>query len=222
MGGQKRRHTLVHFLGDTYRFDKADGWQPVKRGELNAWVRDTIQASFDERAAILSKLKGRLVRPEPVVREMVSNTYSAIESLVKRSVSVSWQSPFWLREREDWDANDLLCFRNGVLNVRRYVEDRQPYFIPPTVDLFYEHQASFDFPTEAPPPPNEWHRFLDSLDQDNEWRKCLQEIMGYCLWRNYDLQKFFMLIGPPRSGKGTIVNVIRELVGGEAAACARS
>ena len=76
--------------------------------------------------------------------------------------------------------------------------------------LFYEHQADFDFPTETPPRPDEWHRFLDSLEQDDDWRKCLQEVMGYCLWLNYDLQKFFMIVGPPRSGKGTITTVIEK------------
>ena len=44
--------------------------------------------------------------------------------------------------------------------------------------------------------------------------------MGYCLWLGYDLQKFFMLIGPPRAGKGIIATVIEDLVGGSLAACA--
>jgi P4 family phage/plasmid primase-like protien len=213
-------YTLVHFLGDTYRFDQADGWQPVKPRELDAWVRDTIQAAFDDNAAMMSKIKGEPVKPKPVRREIVSNTLSAMESLAKRQVPVSWQSPFWLQPYEDWDANDLLCFRNGILNIGRFIEGRQPHFIPLTVKLFYEHQATFDFPAEVPPRPDEWHRFLDSLGQDEEWKNCLQEIMGYCLWLNYDLQKFFMIVGPPRSGKGTIATVIENLVGGSRAVCA--
>lgn len=213
-------YMFVHFLADTYGFDKEEGWRLAKPRELDAWVRDTIQAAFDKYAQEMSSLKGRLVRPKSVGKTIVSNTILAMESLVKRKVPISWQSPFWLQPHEDWNADDVLCFRNGILNVRRYIEDRGPYFIPPTVKLFYEHQAEFDFPTTPPSEATEWRRFLVSLEQDESWEKCLQEIMGYCMWLSYDLQKFFMLIGPTRAGKGIIAKVIEDLVGGSLAACA--
>ena len=96
--GQTRAGTtLVHFLGDTYRFDKLDGWQPVKSGNWTHGREIRFQAAFDEHASMVSKMKGKTVKPKPVRREIVSNTVSAMESLVKRQVSVTWQSPFWLQ-----------------------------------------------------------------------------------------------------------------------------
>jgi len=59
----------------------------------------------------------------------------------------------------------------------------------------------------------------DSLGQDETWRTCLQQIMGYALWAGYDLHKFFELVGPKRAGKGIITGVLMGLLGGEHAIC---
>ena len=42
---------------------------------------------------------------------------------------------------------------------------------------------------------------------------CLQEIFGYSLLADTSLQKMFFLLGPRRSGKGTIARILRGLVG---------
>ena len=41
----------------------------------------------------------------------------------------------------------------------------------------------------------------------------LQEIVGYCLTSDTSQQKAFLIVGPLRSGKGTIVRVLEHLVG---------
>lgn len=43
--------------------------------------------------------------------------------------------------------------------------------------------------------------------------------MGYSLWLGWDLQKYFQIMGPKRSGKGTITKVQMNLVGGKPAVC---
>ena len=61
--------------------------------------------------------------------------------------------------------------------------------------------------------PN-WLHFLEQLwEQDPQSIDCLQEIFGYFLEPSNDLQKIFMLIGPTRSGKGTISRVIEAMLG---------
>jgi putative DNA primase/helicase len=131
---------------------------------------------------------------------------------------VKSSAPFWLEPVADWAPDDLLVFRNGILNIRRYVEGTSDCFMQLTPKLFYKHQVDFDFNPDGPL-PNEWLKFLDSLDQGDDWRLLLQQIMGYCLWRDYNLQKFFMLVGPTRCGKGTITTVMENLVG-KTAVCA--
>ena len=68
--------------------------------------------------------------------------------------------------------------------------------------------------TPAAPAPRRWLRFLEELwPDDPESASTLAEIMGYILGGSTRLQKIFMLVGPLRSGKGTIGRVLTGLLG---------
>ncbi len=209
--------TTACFHGQTWRHDKDDGWQETNLKDLGPWIRETVQRVFDQQAKEMSALKGKTIKAKAAVTHHVRETFNAMQSLCKHDVPIAAQSPFWL-EGHDWDADDLLCFKNGVLNVRRFVDNEADYFMPLTPKLFYEYRAAFSFEQNAPR-PDTWHAFLGSLAQDDDWIECLQQIMGYLLLLDYDLQKYFMLVGPPRSGKGTIANVMTNLLGGPRAIC---
>ena len=57
-------------------------------------------------------------------------------------------------------------------------------------------------------------RFLDELwGDDEESKSTLQELFGYLLSGDARQQKLFMLVGPKRSGKGTIARVLGGLLG---------
>ena len=43
----------------------------------------------------------------------------------------------------------------------------------------------------------------------------IQEFLGYCLWRDYHIQKAFMLIGEGRNGKSVLCSVIQKFLGEE-------
>lgn len=60
----------------------------------------------------------------------------------------------------------------------------------------------------------EWLRFLQGAWPDDPAAiELLQEWFGYVISGRTDLQKILLLVGPPRSGKGTISRVLRQLVG---------
>lgn len=62
--------------------------------------------------------------------------------------------------------------------------------------------------------PKRWLGFLRSIwGDDGESVALLQEIVGYLVSGRTDMQKIPMVIGPPRSGKGTIAHVIESLIG---------
>lgn len=64
--------------------------------------------------------------------------------------------------------------------------------------------------------PVEWYRFLDSLwPQADGSRELLQEWLGYVIAGDTRRHKGLLMIGPVRSGKGTLINVASALVGGE-------
>lgn len=217
-----RTHTLAFICGETWRFDNQLGWIVLRNGDLDPWIRETVQEVFDEHAEILSEITKEPKTPRPIRGQLVADTFKAMQSLCKREVLQTAQAPFWLERFNDWDPEDLLVFKNCILNVRRYIEDASDCTVPVTPKLFFEHRAAFDFDANATREPPHWFQFLASLDRDENWIPFLQEIMGYCLWQKYDLQKFFVLIGPTRSGKGTINGVLENLVGGKPAVCGLS
>jgi putative DNA primase/helicase len=73
------------------------------------------------------------------------------------------------------------------------------------------------FPFDPDPPqPRRWLGFLGALfGDDEESVGLLQEWFGYCLTGDTSQQKMLMVIGPTRSGKGTIGRVLEGLVGPE-------
>ncbi len=78
---------------------------------------------------------------------------------------------------------------------------------------FSTNALEFDFSLDAPE-PTLWLDFLTQLFGDDiESIETLQEWFGYLLTPDTRQQKIFMLIGPPRSGKGTIARVLQSLIG---------
>src|SRR5690606_2282021 len=61
-----------------------------------------------------------------------------------------------------------------------------------------------------------WEQFLAQVwPEDPEAIAALQEWFGYVLSGRTDQQKILLIVGPSRSGKGTIARVLKELVGRE-------
>jgi putative DNA primase/helicase len=78
--------------------------------------------------------------------------------------------------------------------------------------LPYTYQPDFG-------PPTVWLRFLKSVwPKDQASIDTLQELFGLLLTPDTSYQKLFLLIGPKRSGKGTIARIIQALRGKEATA----
>lgn len=68
--------------------------------------------------------------------------------------------------------------------------------------------------TEDAPPPTRWLRFLGDLwPEDAAAKDALGEFIGYVISGRTRLQKILLLVGPSRSGKGTIARVLTGLVG---------
>lgn len=73
----------------------------------------------------------------------------------------------------------------------------------------------FDFDPNAKCP--KWLEFLGQVFEDDADRiKLLQQYLGYLLVYDYRWQKMLIMYGESRSGKGTIADIIRHLVGGDA------
>jgi putative DNA primase/helicase len=123
-----------------------------------------------------------------------------------------WEVPFWLgpiNEQQVYKpAGDLIACRNGILNL----ETRE--LIPHDPLFFTPNALTFDYDKDAPE-PKRFYKFLDSLELDEETENTLQEIFGYLLTNDTRQQKIFLIVGPKRGGKGTLVFVLEQMLGSE-------
>lgn len=99
-----------------------------------------------------------------------------------------------------------MALLNGVLDPdTRVLKDHTPArFNISVLPFAYEPEA------ECP----EWLAFLESsLPGDPEAHRLIQQWFGYVLSGKKDLHKILALIGPRRSGKGTVASVLQAMVG---------
>lgn len=116
--------------------------------------------------------------------------------------------PMWLQDRYGQpDPRELLPCRSSLLHLPTMKH------LPPTPALFNVNAIDCD-PDPQAPMPELWLTFLHQLfDGDSEALDLLQEWFGYCLTGDTSQQKMFLIIGPKRSGKGTIARVLTRLLG---------
>lgn len=114
----------------------------------------------------------------------------------------------WIEKREgDPAAGEIIAFSNGFLHwpTRTLLPATDRLFVTSALDFPYNPGAG---------QPTHWLKFLHGLwPQDEESITALSDMFGYLLTDDTSQQKMFMLIGPPRSGKGTILRVLESLVG---------
>lgn len=107
----------------------------------------------------------------------------------------------------DPPAGEIIAFANGFLHwpTRTLHPSTPRLFVISALDFGYDPQAG---------QPTNWLQFLAGIwAEDAESTSVLAEMFGYLLTDDTSLQKMFLLIGPPRSGKGTILRVLESLVG---------
>lgn len=116
--------------------------------------------------------------------------------------------PAWHpRKADDPAPSELLAVRNGLLHLPTMK------LLPPTPRLVNRNASPVEYDPLAKD-PSRWLRFLSEVFAgDEEAVSTLQEMMGYLLTQDTSQQKVFCLVGPPRSGKGTINRIIQLLLG---------
>lgn len=122
-------------------------------------------------------------------------------------VSNKLSMPVWLTKGEHPSPRSSIVVENGILDLDSMV------LHPSTPDYFAENLIPVRYDPDAPM-SFEWIKVLKQWwGDDQESIDCLQEIFGYLLVADTSQQKVFMLIGPTRSGKGTVARVLGALIG---------
>jgi P4 family phage/plasmid primase-like protien len=120
---------------------------------------------------------------------------------------------------DKFDQKPIVVFQNCVLEVKgpplaagggnRSVAQYQPGFRP-------EDYITVVVPVEYKSVPTpKWDELLGMILPDEQDRKTLQELFGYCFFPSVQLQVFFALVGDAGTGKSTILAVLSDMLGEE-------
>ena len=208
--------TLGYWNGEFTRWALA--YRTVVEKEIHAELGTSCKAEFNRlniKAIEAWEADGKpSSKPtaRKVSRSLVGNVALALAGYSK--IDGATRQPSWLLDNPPFPAADVLPCRNALVYLPG-VADGRATTCPPTPGFFCPYVLDYDYDPGADAPA-EWFRFLTSLWPDDEDSiNALQEWMGYLLTPDTRQQKILMMIGPKRSGKGTIARVFRALLGPE-------
>jgi len=150
------------------------------------------------------------VKPFVPVKGDVDGVIDALKSTAMLDIV---SAPGWIRPIAGApEPSSTIAFLNGVLDVDGWINDPQIPLIPHSRNFFNLFALPFAFDPSATCP--RWETFLNEIFEGDEHRiLALRCMIGLLLTPDTSLQKIFVFIGKPRSGKGTILRIISALLG---------
>jgi putative DNA primase/helicase len=186
-----------------------------QNGTFYRWAGTHYLESTSEE--IRAKLYGFLDKAEQPTKEegvtapfnpnkcKVANVAEALAAATQLPSTV--KPPAWLDDKARPAANELVACTNGLLHLptRKLLPHSPAFFSLNALEFAYDQEAG---------EPAEWLKFLSQVwPADQQSRDMLQELFGLMLTGDTSFQKAFLLVGPKRSGKGTIARVLTKLLG---------
>jgi putative DNA primase/helicase len=187
--------TLKHWRGEWMRWEETH-WIEIEDRTVRAEIYERL-----EEARYMTPLGPLPWEPN---RYKINDVLDALRGIIH--LPGSYNPPCWLPGTTGTDS-PVIAAKNGLLDVlTRELRPLMPGF-------FNLVAVPFDYDPNAPT-PTRWLEFLHQLwPDDEEAIKALQDWFGYVLSGRTDLQKIFVIIGPIRSGKGTIARVLTAMIG---------
>lgn len=182
-------HRTLHHWRDDFHAYTGTHYKPIALGDISEQLYKFTEPHFAPN------------------QNRISNIIHATKAATNLSDDI--ETPEWLtRDDNRRPAAEWLPMANGVLHLVSRV------MMPHTSELFSLNALTFDYDPRATCP--EWLAFLDSVWGDEpEQIETLQEWMGYLISGKTDQQKIALVVGPKRSGKGTIIRIITQLLGAD-------
>ena len=197
--GGRRLHAYADVLVAWHNNAYAAVEDTAVQSRLQAWLHDALRPRVDRKTGAITLV------PFESNPASVTNALASIRAFTH--VPATIEMPSWLDAAPHPPALELVPCRSSSVHVPTRT------VIPATPALFTMNALAFDYDADAAP-PGRWLAFLDQLWwNDAESIVLLQEWFGYCLIADTSHQKMLLLVGPRRSGKGTIGRILTRLVG---------
>jgi putative DNA primase/helicase len=108
-------------------------------------------------------------------------------------------------ERDRLDGQpELIGLENGVFNVKtsEFMEHDPSYYLTSTLPIEYTKDALCPL----------FQQFLEDVLYEEDLN-VIQEMFGYCFWKQYPIAILFFLIGEGRNGKSTLLSILSDILG---------
>ncbi|MBV8077803.1 MAG: hypothetical protein JO284_15455, partial [Planctomycetaceae bacterium] len=159
----------------------------------------------------------------PKVRKVKTGVFNDTRRALRSVVGVphTYQQPCWLTPSPDAPPpravlpakNALVDLSSVAIGADGTIDLHAIKVIDPTPAFFSPITLHYPFDPDAPD-PTRWLTFLEEVfPGDVESQRELQKWFGYLITMDTKQQKMLYLIGRSRSGKGTVVRVLTDLVG---------
>lgn len=203
----------LRFWRDEFHEWKGGCYHTIPTGEMRSRVSLFVAAEFERVQKLqLARWKrqaetARFPQAAKVTTSLVTSVVAHLGSLCGVGMTNA-DAPAWIGDTTGRPpVTEIAAFRNGLLHVTtgRWMDATPEFFNFSTLTFDYDPHAAV---------PAEWLKFLaETWPNDQQAIDCLQEWFGYLLTPDTRQQKMLWIIGPPRSGKGTTIDVLMSLIG---------
>lgn len=212
LDGYRRMGRDIRFWRGEFFQYKGDRYSRLSRTSLECRVGESIKAYIDRNWVAAGNTKKTAPK---VSSRLINDVLKATASQAYLKDSQNLNS--WL---EGDFPNECVALKNGILNLAELfkpIKDRNEarIFLPHSAKWFSCTRLPYDFDWQATCPT--WLQFLNEVfNGDQQSIECLQKWFGYLITDDTRLQKILFVIGERRSGKGTILNTMVDLLGRDA------
>lgn len=191
-------HTLWRYRGTFWKWT-GSYYQMIEDETLQAHIYEFLDKA--ERCTD----GGRSIPFKPMI-DNVKEVKSAMIAICQLDEHL--EAPAWLSSTKQPPAVEFFACANGLL----HLPSGNVWL--PTPDYFCLNASTVVYDAKAPT-PTKFHTFLGQLfSKDQEAINSLQDWFGYTLSPDTSQQKLLCIIGPRRSGKGTLMRILYRLLGG--------
>lgn len=134
----------------------------------------------------------------------VDRILDAVQAIVAQDQTLS--PPCWLEDVED-DPLEFVAANNGLLHLPTQT------ILPPDPRYFALSGLGVPYLERSLETPHFSAFLRDLFGDDADAIERLQELFGYLLAVDTRFQKVFLIVGPKRSGKGTLARILTALLG---------
>ncbi len=127
--------------------------------------------------------------------------------------TVTGEPPQWLDGKQHLEPQNCIVFQNGIVDLGRYFKGGE-HILEPDPRYFCLNAIPYDFDPSLNA-KDILQYFHSIFNGQKDCIALLQEWFGYHLTLDMSYEKMMIFIGPPRSGKGTVLGILSAMLGSD-------